>query len=433
MAIFKQVSMKPAKYRVGNALREFTADDLRAYADGTNAAIAAGIKIPLLSRHAPAGADDAAYQQFNEIAAQFSSDGANALDNYGWLKSVEVNSDGSITPVMEVLNEDAAKAIDDGIIQFTSPEFRDNYVDGLNRNHGRVMRHIAFTPTPRNPDQGKIEKVEAFQFSLDDSVDQPADDDRVEVFRDGKWQFAEDRSADTPPDQLSTDDPTEPNPDMPPKPPNPKAAAIVAQLAEIGVEVPADFELDGSDESCNVLLAALKTFTAAQRKSEEEQSPEAPEVEEESMQFSEDQIAKMSPEMASMAKVINKQADKIDAQDAKIAQFSEDTATSKRQQRKAAAEELLKSAKLLKPSRDRIAKKVASMQFSEDADLEHVKELIEIAGEVPSILQFSESDLSEGDPPTDDGKPQTMEDARKLNEELASEGLRSARKTAAAT
>lgn len=145
MAIIRQkTSFGPGVYR-GHA---FSADRLKAFVDGTNAAIAAGVPIPLLKRHAPINASDDDTKQFaNE-------------EGSGWVTKVELEPDGSIAFHADAVPEQDAKAIQSGLLKFTSPEFRPHYeCEKAGVYSGPVIRHFAFTPTPGNPHQGPIEVI----------------------------------------------------------------------------------------------------------------------------------------------------------------------------------------------------------------------------------------------------------------------------------
>ena len=398
----EQNFLKPGRYRVGGRMEDLTAADLAEFASDTNKMLAAGLHVPVLSKHAPPGA----------VGPQLSSDGADAFDGKGWLKEVKVNGDGSITHRLAV-TPDTQVGIKRGTIKFTSPELslRDRFVDGKGRDHGRVIRHVALTPTPRNPDQGPFTEVDGqlavAQFSLDDY--------------EGPAQFMDD---DTPEEVNQTEDVAN-NPDMPPKQRDPKADAIVAQLADLGVEVPADFDL-GAEGAYDILLAALKTKSAAERKSAEEKETEPPESETEQMtQFSEDDLKAMSPMERKLAVMVNSQAKRIEEQDSKLAQFSEETATSKSQVRRSSAEAAIEKAKITPAAKTVLREKFLgdTVQFSEDADLLRVSDAIEIAEAAcpPELLQFDLGDLRSEDNPNETTSGDAQSDA---DEQLRAVGFR---------
>lgn len=154
MTQLSQVFLRPGRYRVGDQLRAFAREDLSRLVANTKKLIAAGIRIPLWSHHTPPGDPDGGPQQFSN---------APATDNKGWLVDVKQLADGSLEQTLDVLDDETAKAIRSKKIRFTSPEIGE-YTDGLGRYFGSVIRHMALTATPRNPNQGPF--VPAVQFSL---------------------------------------------------------------------------------------------------------------------------------------------------------------------------------------------------------------------------------------------------------------------------
>jgi hypothetical protein len=153
MATLKQrTSFGPGIYRG----HQFSRDRLKAFVDGTNAAIAAGVPIPLLKRHAPINASD-------DDTAQFAKE-----EGAGWLTKVELEPDtGAIAWEAKDVPEDVVQQANAGTLRFTSPEFRSHYEcekEGVYT--GPVIRHWAFTPKPGNPHQGEISTLVAPSISL---------------------------------------------------------------------------------------------------------------------------------------------------------------------------------------------------------------------------------------------------------------------------
>ena len=143
----QKTSFGPGIYRG----HKFTAERLKAFAEGTNKAIAAGIPIPLLKLHAPINASDTETVEFAK------QEGA------GWITRVDVESDGSLAWEAKDVPDDVAKQVKEGTARFTSPEFRDAYASekvDLKSNlpvyAGNIIRHWGFTPKPGNPHQGEI-------------------------------------------------------------------------------------------------------------------------------------------------------------------------------------------------------------------------------------------------------------------------------------
>jgi hypothetical protein len=322
----EQDFLPPGVYRVGKDLREFTAKDLGEYKAGTLAALDAGITIPVLDGHAPNGADD-------ELTGTFA-----ASAGKGWLIDLKQKPDGGLTQIIEVTDPKTAEGIKNGSIKFSSPELRENYIDGKGRKFGRVIRHVALVSKPHNPDQGKFVGVQfaedSIQFGEEDRVADdmaslkkpvvlravlqklgvycPEDMDlegigedemdslikTLELIESTNAKIREKQKAEAVPTQMSEDEEDgdkkkppfekkegegdsppedkagEPNPDLPSDGKGEqKAAAIVALLSELGIELPADFDLK-SDVAIDLLLTGLKTAVAAVKKVEAEKEVE---------------------------------------------------------------------------------------------------------------------------------------------------------------
>lgn len=160
--IFRQTFLKPGSYKVGDRHVDLSAKDLSDFAAGTNAAIGAEIAIPLYDKHAPLLAAEQFYESQNEKSG---------VANLGWVERIEQDPDGSVAAVFDVRSDSAIKAIEDGRVKFSSPEFREQFTDGKGRHFGRMFRHFALTAQPRNPSQGQFTPALAFggmQFSLSD-------------------------------------------------------------------------------------------------------------------------------------------------------------------------------------------------------------------------------------------------------------------------
>lgn len=139
----------------------FTPEKFQRYVEGTNAAIKAGIPIPLLKRHAPINASDSATQAF----ATQEGEGA------GWVTEVYVTPQGTLGWKADNVPDDVVKAVQSGTLKFTSPEFREHYSSEKEGAYeGPIIRHMAFTPLPGNPHQSSIDVIAmseqgCFQFS----------------------------------------------------------------------------------------------------------------------------------------------------------------------------------------------------------------------------------------------------------------------------
>lgn len=404
MATVKQTFLKPAVYRVGSRKIRFGAADLRRYMDGTLKALKSGLSIPLLRAHAapgdPAGGPQVARDAVKDVA--------------GWLKEIKQEKDGSLTHVSEVTDPEVAKGIKDGTVRFVSPEIplRD-YVDGLGRNFGRLFRHLAFTPTPRNPEQSPL----AIQFSLDDAIsfadDKEKDDDEdIEDISDVESAAAVGESDGS----AATEVPAS-NPDVV-EGADPKAAqvdeAIVANLASIGIHLPEGCDIS-SPEGKMALLAALKTKASADAEDKAsdalESEAEAPQVAEvspeHSMQFDES-----NPQVAALLKKVRDQSEKL--------------ATTARERLVA------KARGIPVPSiRRRVVDAVETVQFAESGDEVPRFTVAEVAAffdGFPANLRFDEEDVSEsapGDLIDSDLSSESAEDAKRAaDEQLARVGFR---------
>lgn len=357
MATIRQKAFPPGRYRVGGALVDFPREELAEYVAGTRAAMAAGIAMPLLKKHAPPGADDDATKQFS------------ATDGAGWLKGIEQDADGALDLELDVPDEIAAD-IKAGKIKFTSPEFRTKYIDGKGRDHGKVIRHVCFTPLPRNPDQGPFVAVamgECIQCS-DSDYEGPAG------AKDGEAPRAK-------------------NPDMPPKATDStKLSAVIAGLNQKGIVVPSDFDFT-ADSAIDVLLAAINSSIKAEQEAKaEKEKPVEPNVKEsQSMPFSEQEISSLPPALQEKARKANQEA----------AQFAEERTKLEREKGLAA----VKAIRLPKGLHDKLVEKIGSVQFSETGEsptltIQQAAKLF--ADAIPPSLRFDEEDVHETEHPDGD-------------------------------
>lgn len=155
MTLKQQSSFGPGVYRG----RKFDLAKLQLFADGTNRAIAAGIPVPLLKRHAPIDAGDKATLQFAK------EEGA------GWVTKVGVDAEaGGLWWEAKDVPTDIAKDVIDNRYRFTSPEFRPVYnSEKAGVFSGPMIRHFAFSYKPGNPHQGPIEVKDESAMALDES------------------------------------------------------------------------------------------------------------------------------------------------------------------------------------------------------------------------------------------------------------------------
>lgn len=355
--LLEQEFLKPGPYRIGDQLREFSRDDLKAYKDGTIAALKAGVPIPLLEAHAPAGVE--------EGYPASDADADSAFKARGWLRDLKQREDGTLVNVLEVTDPTAEAGIKNGSIRFTSPEFRERYIDGKGREFGRMIRHVALTHKPRNPDQGPFTKIanatpfgECLQFSdedMDSTGAVPADSPK--------------------PDQ-------EANPDMP-KGGNVKKLeeAIKGHLAELGAVLPTGTELGLSEDGANVLLAALMTATQAKAKAEQEKEEK-------------DEPNKLEQDSGGQQSQFSERELKIIAErDAARSALAKERRTGQEAKISAALESLPPALKT------KLAARLTSVQFSDDGNEEPALTVLEVATLVkeclPKNLQFDEEKLEE--------------------------------------
>lgn len=376
-----QRPVKPAKYRVGDAMDEYSADRLGKIAAETSRALANGLSIPVLDYHVNP-TDPEGLPVTNRESSKIS---------VGWLTGVRQADDGWLEYEFDVTNSDAAKRIQEGSIKFSSPQFTRKFTDGLDRTYGELTTHLALTPRPRNPDQGPmVMDANTAQFSLEDAMD----------------------------DELDTkDEPVvpakEPNPDIPPKPEaNQKFEAVVSGLAAKGIVLPTDWTPD-SDGGIDILLAAINTSLAADLKAKQDAASQAIPTESEEVakpvQFSLDELAKLPPAVQAALKQAEKDR-------AATVQFSLNEAA----RQKETTITKLQAAKLPKGLRDKLVAMATTVQFSANgspATLTVLQAAELFAASLPPSVQFDVADLTVVPSPDKDGQ-QTPEDIRKMNAEI---------------
>ena len=186
----------PGKYRVGpTTTTELSGRELAGFVADTNAMLRKGLHVPVWKQHKPINSI--------EGGPQFSRDDIDSTDSVGWLKGVSLGPNGGISWEAEITDSEAARKIEEGSIRFSSPELKWDYVDGRDRNHGNVIRHLALTPTPRNPDQGEMviamsgdgESIDCLQLSYRDldsynPYDDDDDDETGDYYPDDSGDFA---------------------------------------------------------------------------------------------------------------------------------------------------------------------------------------------------------------------------------------------------
>lgn len=173
----QKTSFGPGVYRG----HKFDKERLRSFVEGTNKAIAAGIPIPLLKRHAPIDAGDSETTQFADA------------EGSGWVKRVFMDDEGCIGFEAECVDPKDAADVESGKLRFTSPEFRPFYrSEKAGVYQGPVIRHFAFTPKPGNPHQSAMTLAmseQSWQFAEEER--QPFSLDRSDESFDGSMEKPE--------------------------------------------------------------------------------------------------------------------------------------------------------------------------------------------------------------------------------------------------
>jgi len=391
--VVQRSAFPPGRYRVNGSLVPFTRETLEKYAEGTNRALEAGIEVPALVRHAPPGADDDETHQFA------------ATDGAGWLRKVEVESDGSLAWHFDV-PERIKQRIDEGTLKLTSPEFRPHYRstrEGVEYS-GPMIRHVAFTPTPRNPTQGAFETLAmsedaglVIQCSADDYEGPIAMAEENDEKKPDEGSQVDDVQSDATPvenqDSSSTEDK---NPDAPPKATDEtKTAAFVQAMAQLGVILPSTFDFSDESHAIDLLITAVNTKIAAEQAAEADKSeeksdePELSESENDGMAFSEAELRAMSPEARKKAEKIN-------------LQFAERARELKEQKRNAAREESIRAvrqANLPPAVKKKLLEGLEAVQFSENGEPATLtySQVAKIVAEAmpPAWMQFTEGETKE--------------------------------------
>jgi hypothetical protein len=192
MPEFRQQFFKPGRYHVGGGrYLEFSPADVSSYVTGTKALLSAGLGVPVIYEHPDPGTEAGAPRP---IKGRWQKNADLVRNTVGWLKDVEVQSDGSAVHVLDIKDPDAAKKIESGITKYTSPELRKQFIDGKGNVFNNVFSHVALTNKPRNQDQTEFTAVEspALQFSLEDYMPVTKSKKPAKSKKSEAVQFAED-------------------------------------------------------------------------------------------------------------------------------------------------------------------------------------------------------------------------------------------------
>jgi hypothetical protein len=257
MPVFEQTFLRPGRYCVGRdaegqpKLRDFSADELREYVDGTKGMLAAGYSPPVLLEHSAPNSDEGSPRDDRAAAVRH---------GVGWLTDVKIGTDGAAIHVLDVKDEDVAKQLKSGAIKFTSPELRPLWLDGKGKTHQKVISHVALTHKPRSVDQGPI-SLASMQFSLADLDGLQGEPPAEPV------QFADDGDKVDPP---AAPEPEKKSPDAPDTGPDADAGKfndVLAHLKEIDLPLASDTT---PENFIDRLLGALLVSEAAKKSAEAE-------------------------------------------------------------------------------------------------------------------------------------------------------------------
>jgi hypothetical protein len=265
MKFEQETFLKPGTYGQKNP-RTLSRDELAAMCENTNAMIRSGVAVPVFDEHPKAGTNGSGPQKDSSRKTRKS------IDAVGWIHSVSANSNGELSWELDVQDSKYAHAIRTKRIKRTSPEigsFREHWTDGDGKDWGRVIRHAAFTAFPKNAHQTDLialsdgdEGEEYIQLSLD-SLQMSYDENNADSNKDNPGGSGGDNPG-------SGEDPNREiaNPNMPKDMEREqKKVALVAQLAELGIVLPADFDLD-DPWSIDILLGSVMTATNAKQEIE---------------------------------------------------------------------------------------------------------------------------------------------------------------------
>jgi len=289
--LVRQPFLKPGFYGDSrNGLRQITADDLKRYRDDTNKALSSGLAVPLLNEHcAPDDLD---------------SDSAESVRTSGWLRKLSIDRGGNLCHETDVADKAIAGKIKDGTIRFVSPQLNPDFAKN-GQSYGAIVRHIALTPKPVNPEQGEMEvlalsesdKKQPFTVSLESYKGAKMPKAKKTPPKDDPKQMAEEEelASESPPaDELETADTTTTEGVG-----GIDRTALVDQLvAQFGLVLPDGVDL-GSDDAIDFLLVAIANAMKEEAAPAEEMPMEP--IEEETpelAQFSESQQAIIGPLLA---------------------------------------------------------------------------------------------------------------------------------------
>lgn len=276
MARFRQAFFKPGRYHVGGGVfKDFTADDVRAYINGTRKLLKeSGLGVAVIAEHADPGSEEGAPRSRRDERADM------VRNTVGWLEDLAVGDDGTAYHVLNIADAEEAKKMASGLRRFTSPELRRSFTDGKGATYENIISHVALTNRPRNSDQTAFVPVTddaALQFSLEDFSEsdvakKPQAAEVVQLSDDEK------EKPDGPPDEQTEESPSEAveTPAEEEKPETPEARSAIEQLVSLLDQM--GLKLGTDTDKANIverLTVAVLTKLAHEQQSEEEEEVEA--------------------------------------------------------------------------------------------------------------------------------------------------------------
>lgn len=393
--IWEQEFLRPGIYHG----HEVTRDDLEQYAQNTNRLLSSGASVPVFTRHKDPGAADGGPVFLDRLPKSQ----IDALDNVGWLRGVEVRPDGTAVHRLEILEPEARRAIKEKRIKFTSPELCLNYRGADGTPFGKVIRHVALTPTPRNPNQGDFipmsepqdDGLVCVQFSLADRKPPKPESNPPEMDdEEGDGDYTSDEAMDTARPNVRTDS-------------QQIAKQVLADLEAAGIAAPRGVDpLKDPLGFLAQLSTALrqKVITEAASEAKKDQGGDMSTTEQGISQYSEQQLVQFSethtdPAMRSMA--------------AQLLATTRKAAAEITASRRGKLRDAITKAPIPKFVQQRLLGTVENVQFSEDGADEPVMRLSEVldllSQATPKHLQFSDVNAVDTYDATDDFLADTSE------------------------
>lgn len=384
--LYEQEFLRPGTYHG----HEVTRDDLAEATRNTNALIARGYSIPVFTKHKPPGADDGGPQLRTSTDDQI-----DALDNVGWVRGFKLDAKGKARHQLQIGDPDAIKAINQGTIRLTSPEICYNYRDADGQYIGKVFRHVALTPKPRNPIQGPFvpmsepNQLQCVQFSLEDR-----DPDKQMEREDSETNAKSNSGA----SGAGMDVDTMQNPSVN-RDTIQIAKQIMADLEAAGIAAPR-----GTDPLKNPLAFLQQLSAALRQKALTEAEAEAKKDTGNGggLQLEEDpSMAQYSePNKLDVAQFSEHQDPLVRALAARVQSAEAEKVAAKLSAHRGKLSTTIEGSKLPPWAKKRLLERTSSVQFSEsgaDEPSMRISEVLQLCGELIGhrVSQFSETELEE--------------------------------------